>query len=259
GVEWLPPEKHEQISVQNGKIGGLRTFRYAVRLGRAGRVDLGTVTLPHYDPDARRYRMASAALGVIEVSPRAGKTTAGAGGAAAATGSDEEEDAFASVAGVRSVLRPYRGVGDEGMSPLWLWSLVMVPPLLVLAGGGLWRGAGGVRALRHKRAVDPALLAKRTLRELSGKAGAKDTAAAAARALHYAIEAASGVKARGVMLNELADKLTAAGLSSAVAAEVTALLRDCEALRFEPDADAGKVNGLPQRARDVVAQLLKRR
>ncbi|HHH30651.1 MAG TPA: hypothetical protein ENK57_20230, partial [Polyangiaceae bacterium] len=50
GVEWLKPEKKDHISVAGGRVGGWRSFGYAVRILEEGKVDLGTIELPYWDP-----------------------------------------------------------------------------------------------------------------------------------------------------------------------------------------------------------------
>ena len=70
GVEWLTPQVHEQLGpIGKDTYGGTRSFDYVVRLTRAGDVDLGDLALPFWDPDARRYVVASAKLGTVNVAP----------------------------------------------------------------------------------------------------------------------------------------------------------------------------------------------
>src|SRR5690606_25369981 len=53
GVEWLEPSTTESIDTDHGVLRGQRTFSYVVKLDRPGKVDLGELTLPYYDPDRR--------------------------------------------------------------------------------------------------------------------------------------------------------------------------------------------------------------
>ncbi|MGH7434389.1 MAG: BatD family protein, partial [Polyangiaceae bacterium] len=70
GVEWLTPQVHEQLGpIGKDAYGGTRSFDYVVRLTRTGDVDLGDLSLPFWDPDARRYVVASAKLGTVNVAP----------------------------------------------------------------------------------------------------------------------------------------------------------------------------------------------
>ncbi|HZU82740.1 MAG TPA: BatD family protein, partial [Polyangiaceae bacterium] len=68
GVEWLAPEVREELGpTGHDAFGGKRTFDYVVRVLRAGRVDLGEFALPYWDPEQRRYEVARAPLGAVQV------------------------------------------------------------------------------------------------------------------------------------------------------------------------------------------------
>ena len=67
GIEWLDPETRDNIDEVNGRLRGERAFTYVVRLQKPGKVDLGKIELPYYDPDRKRYAVASANLGHVTV------------------------------------------------------------------------------------------------------------------------------------------------------------------------------------------------
>lgn len=75
GVEWADPTTTEAVTPTEQGVSGWRLFRYVVRLDDTGRVDLGEVTLPYYDPHRRRYEVARASLGVVDVAPGANRET----------------------------------------------------------------------------------------------------------------------------------------------------------------------------------------
>src|SRR5262249_28075388 len=79
GVEWLAPEMHEQLGgIGHEAFGGKRTFDYVVRVRRSGDVSLGELSLPFWDPEAKRYDVARASLGVLHVKPVASGPAASA-------------------------------------------------------------------------------------------------------------------------------------------------------------------------------------
>ncbi len=256
GVEWLDPEKREAVEPQGTVIGGWRSFGYVVRVKESGRVDLGKVELPYWDPASGRYQIASAALGPVEVTPVSPKAAPSASAGAAAA--DAPRDPFVTLPAARKALgsyTPQAGPIAEGAS---LWLLLAAPPLLVAVGSA---GARAARSMREKRAASKsssATLASAALREAAeaeAKGEAKAMAAAVERALHHAIEAATGLKSRGVLLAELAGELEARGLPAAVGARATAALEACEAVRFDPAASAERLAELGADARAVVEEL----
>jgi hypothetical protein len=250
GVEWLEPEKHEEISVQHGKVGGWRSFGYAVRFREQGEVPLGSIELSFWDPERGRYETASVELGNVLVQK-------GAAPAAAASSEVDEDDPFASVAKPRAELRAWAPAGDEGFEPRILWTLVLLGPLGVVFSQLGLRAAGHLRQRRRERKSDPAVLAGRALGEVKRAEDGKDAAATAERAVHLAVEAATGIKSRGVLLAELAGRLEAEGIDPALGAEVVQLLERCSAIRFEPEGDAAIAVDLQKRAGATVKALLK--
>ncbi|HVY48649.1 MAG TPA: BatD family protein, partial [Minicystis sp.] len=110
GIEWLDPEKKEKIDVQAGKIVGSRSFGYVVKLANSGETDLGAVELPYWDPVSKKYQVASAALGTIEVSgvmPPPDPASSATPPVAASDG-----DPLASLPAPRKTLGAYAASGD---------------------------------------------------------------------------------------------------------------------------------------------------
>lgn len=236
GVEWYEPELKGELQRNRGQLGGWRTFGYAVRLDQPGPVDLGEVTLPYWDPKAQRYVVVRAKLGSVRVRP--GKTPAPSASAGAAASDDASP--FAKLGPPRAQLTAYTPQQETGFSPSLLWTLVLVPPFGVALIGGVWRGAHGLRQRRRERADAPEVLAREALAEAGRSDDAKEAAARCEKALHLAIEAGTGLKSRGVMLDDLASRLASKGVKEETADEVVAILRRCGELRFAPadEADA---------------------
>lgn len=259
GVEWLDPEKKEAIEPQNGVVQGSRTFGYVVRIGDSGAVDLGEVTLPYWDPSANRYQVARATLGTIEVTPTAvTPQTADAG--APAPFQEPKADPFIGMPAPRSELGSYKPPRGRLIDGGALWLLVAAPPLFV---GVFSAGSSAVRRARKRRADaadSPAALAEKALREASAAEAQGDTKALAAaidRAVHLAVEAACGLKSRGVLLADLPGEAAQRGLPEALGEEAAAVLEACEAIRFEPTPDPARTRDLAARSRKLCAALGK--
>ncbi|AKT43537.1 BatD family protein [Chondromyces crocatus] len=261
GIDWLDPEKRESIEPRGGVIGGYRTFGYVVRIEESGSVDLGTLELPYWDPEQRRYVVERAQLGVVEVTPTMPATPAasGSGSAAIAPPSPANRDPFAALPGPRATLSAFTPAPPPRLEGPTLWGLLATPPLLA---GLLGVGERLARRARARRAAGdpPEKLAADAIREAAEAAergDAKETAAAAERAIHRAIEAATGLLSRGVLLDALVDELTRKGLERGIAARARDVLADCDAIRFDPSATAAAATELVERARAVTTELAR--
>jgi hypothetical protein len=255
GIEWLDPEKKESVEAKGDDMVGFRSFGYVVRLGRSGTVDLGTIELPYWNPRAKRYEVARSKLGTIEVTPA--KTAAPAPSASAAAGTDKE-DPFANLPPPRIALSSYSPPAEALFLPGARFPVtVAAPPLLALAGIAGIELTKRARARLAGRRSSPRTLALEALREAEkGKAAGDERAAAAAveRAVVLAIEAASGVKARGVLKEALASELARGGMAEPLAARAAEMLAACDRARFDPLAAA---DVRTSDAEALVADLLK--
>jgi hypothetical protein len=255
GIEWLDPEVKESIEPQNGVVGGWRSFGYVARIQESGKVDLGEVSLPYWDPVSKSYQVTKAQLGTVEVMPVANlidpatKLPAGA--------EPQKADPFAAMPGARASLGAYAPPRTifEGRS---LWLLIAAPPLavgLVSAGSG---AARGMKRRRSARRDTPGAHAQKALAEAAdaeGKGDAKAAAAAVERAVHLAVEGATGLKSRGVLLADLPDELAKARVPAPLVDAIVSALSTCEAVRFDPDPKSTETRELLARARAVVADL----
>jgi len=259
GIEWIDPERKGETTITAGRVGGWQTFGYVVRVRDPGNVYLGEVVLPTYDPDRKEYAVARVDLGNVQV--RGGTVAPRPAGSVGADDDAKKEraDPFASIGPAKLSLRPFDRAGDPGMAPRTFWSLVLVPPMLVLLGGGLGRGWRALRRRQALRRQDPATLASRALGDLSRAKGAKDQASAAERVVHLSIEAATGLKARGVLLTDLGQELENRGLERPLSEEVCAVLGLCSDVRFEPSPDRAAGEQISGRARQLVARISKAR
>lgn len=244
GVEWLTPEKQDKNDLQNGQVGGSRTFGYAVRLLDQGEVDLGSIELPYFDPILGEYHVARAILGRVTVKPKTG-----GGGPPTATNAVDKEP-FATMPKVRMTLQAFNAVRPRAPELRWFLVWLVAPSVAVLLGGLAARGLRTLRQRRDARRTEPEHLARRALAELKRENDAPNAAAIAERAVHLAIEAATGVKSRGLLLQDLSQELEARGLPAELASRAQSTLSTCASLRFKPGANADDSAPL---VRDVVA------
>jgi hypothetical protein len=254
GIEWMKPTRKDGLSMVHGLVGGWRTFDYAVRFTEPGEVDLGSVELPYWDPDRKKYEVATAELGKVTVLP---SNDDGAKAPTKNTGGEEKRDPFAGIGGPRSALRPFDADTAHGMPPRTLWTWVLVPPVGVAFSSLILAGLRRARRRREEKRDDPAQRAKKALQDVASATSDEDAAAAAERAVHLAIEASTSLKSRGMLEAELEERLAKALDDGALTEEALALLRACAAIRFEPvrDEEAGH-DDIPARARKVVEALL---
>ncbi len=257
GVEWLDPEKRESVEPQGSVVQGFRSFGYVVRVAESGTVDLGKVSLPVWDPTTKKYVVASVGLGAIEVTP----STPSAGSIAArAADAEAKADPFASLPKARRALAPFASAPAPRLDGARFWWLLALPPLAV---GLFAAGARGASSLRARRATRKTSASTRTAAALDdaqraeAAGDAKALAGAVERALHHAIEGATGLRARGVLLDGLAKELGARGVAADLAARTEAALRTCESVRFDPATTAESLADLAATARAVTRDLAR--
>lgn len=237
-VDWLDPSTREHFDVtSDDRVEGERVFTYVVRMLEPGKIELGTVELPFYDPWRRTYERATATLGAVTVTP-----------SSAPVASDAElPDRFAAVAGVRSEMTAAPTAARALSDRPWFWlSLVVGPVGVLLLGAGASVGRRAKARLDSWRASPNrhTSQALRQAREALAAGAMRDAVAAAERALHIGLEAASGLKSRGVLRDQLASELVQRGVAASMAQRAVGLLGRCEDLRFDPatsEADAGKL------------------
>lgn len=228
GIEWLEPRVTGELEAEGNVIKGERNFSYVVRLHKSGQVNLGDISLPHYDPKSKRYRQARAELGTVQVKP-------GAGAPKARTGKDSEQRSLSE----RLTLRKRLGRGSDSpwhwTDDAWFWALISLSPLSVLGfAGSVGLGRRLSARFRSKKNSAATLAAKALADARRALANGDETRAAAEteRALFSAIEAATQVKARGILREQLVQNLTSHGLASDTAERATSLLALAEAARF---------------------------
>ncbi|MEP7120409.1 MAG: BatD family protein [Byssovorax sp.] len=255
GLEWLEPEKREDLQVHDGTITGWRSFGYVARVKDVGSVDLGAVSLSFWNPAARRYEVTRAELGKIEVTRHGPAPSSSATPIAPVDAT--AVDPFVGLSTPRAALGSYVAVrppfwGDGGL----LWALLAAPPLLVAAAFAGSLGLRNARARRAASADSKRALSEKALAEAAEAEARGDTKALAAaleRAIHLAVEDATGLKSRGVLMADLPRELEALDVAPELAAAIHAALVACESIRFDPDG--ASAHDLGEQARHVVREL----
>ena len=232
GVEWLAPEVHDGVApIGHESIGGKRRFNYVVRVNRAGDIDLGTISLPFWDPESKKYDVARARLGVVHVT---GSTTA-----VARPSDDSPGEILAGLPSPRDTLAgaaPSRRHLDD--SPLfWIAGVAAWPLAFGFAVVGRAAGRRTLLAWQSRR-QSPAADLKARVAAAHAACATKDARtadAAIVRALEAAAVVHAGVSVRDAVGGAIAARLERAGVSAQAASSVADLLRECEAARFSPD------------------------
>jgi hypothetical protein len=256
GVEWLPPETHEEMGpVGQEGWGGKRSFDFVVRMKRAGNFDLGAMTLPYWDPEAKRYGVARADLGSVVVSAPSGPAPA-AGGA----GADEPREVLGGLPGPRGAMEgmpAVRAHADD--SPLfWLGGLAGAPLALAASAGAREVGTRARRRWRERSASPRMKLRARVVaaNEACRGADARQADAAISQALEAATIAHAGINVRGVLAHELVARLEGAGVVPDAARRLADLLRECETARFAPEgSEIDAARDRWARAQGAIAQM----
>ena len=227
GVEWLEAETREAIDVPNGIVAGARSFTWVVKADTPGKLELGELTLPFYDAKRGAYDVARAVLGTITVT----------GAPPPAASSTPARDPFAAVAPAHTTLDAWSPPPPPWTDASWFWALVCGAPLSVLAIEGATRGGRALLARRRRERSSAAAQVNGALVEATAAAKANDgkrAASAVERAVVIAVEGAVGLRIRGLLREEVRAALVREGVDDAAAAEVEAILRDCDAWRFVP-------------------------
>jgi hypothetical protein len=261
GIEWLDPEKRESIEPQGGIISGWRSFGHVARINQTGEVPLGKVELPYWDPGSKRYEVTSVELGTINVKPAAPNPNGpaqGASGADDAAGGKGDPDPFKAMPTPRMTLGAFAPAPAPVLEGARLYLALAAPPLAFAFVTGTGALARRLLARRAAGKSSPMRLAQEALADADSAAergDTKDLGAAVERALHHAVEATTGLKSRGLLLDELTTELEGRDVDPELAAEIRTAFEEAQAIRFDPGASAGRIGDLARRGRELVRAL----
>jgi hypothetical protein len=239
GVDWLDPTITDGVKANETIIGGYRQFRYVVRLDEPGKRDLGEVTLPYYDPRARRYEIARARLGSVEVLP--GKAAATPSASPSAGAQAAPRDPFEGLGKVRKSLGAPSSSPRHFSDKRVFWAFLFGAPGGIAAIRGLFALSRRLARRVRERSRSGAARAAQALsgaRMAASKGDSSAVASAVERAVYTAIEDRLGVKARAVLRPDLTAELERRGADGVLAKDVAHLLDECDTLRFTAAADS---------------------
>jgi hypothetical protein len=248
-VEWLEPQTRENIEIENGKVRGSRTFSYVVRPKTTGTVDLGEITLPYYNPDRKVYDIARAWLGKAQIAPDKAQ--------AMPKEPTVPHDPWSSLGQARGELGAYARARDPLTEKPFYWFSLFGAPFAVVAGS---LGSRGFRRLRLRlatRHTSPERGIERALadaRQASKKDERSIVASSLDRAVYLAIERATGLKARALLLQDIPAALESRQVATELATDVRELLSSIENVRFAVDATPSAAE-LVARAERTVSRL----
>jgi hypothetical protein len=253
GVEWLEPQTRDSLGPASGpqsndRFGGTRTFSYVVRLHKDGAIDLGEIRLPYWDPGARAYNVARAAIGIIQVAKSSGRDA----------GPDVAEPLLPNMPKARASMEGKHTETFLTERPVYWGALFGSPLACALAIAGV----GAVKRAREKRAAtapSPEKIAREKRSEaesaLKGKDG-KAAMAAVVRAVEAEVLARTGVNPKGTSREGVVRELADAGVAEESAKRVTEILAACEDARYSPnDVPVDDAKALWKRARAALSEM----
>lgn len=255
GIEWLDPSVVDDVEPQGDSLAGWRKFTFIGRVDKSGQVDLGEVRLPYWNPRWDRYETAKTRLGMVTVSP----SPRGTNGAQSPTADEPSAEDKALDMSARPQLGPKPRQPWLLTEHWWFWLALAAGPLGVLVIDQAARAGGRLRQRRRDKKVSSQHQALVALKEARSQAKTDIGAASSSieRAVVQALEASTGVKARGVLRDELVSKLEAAGLDPELAEQARRILDRCDDLRFAGSSE-GATSSLIDEAGTLVKALLKR-
>lgn len=218
GVNWTTTNDETHTTHPSLALLGERKLQLDARFDKSGQFDLGDAVLHVWDPARKGYQSVHAALGTVLVERAADKA-------------DESAAALPPLPSPRGVVGP-KGEGATIADRPWTWGLCAGAPLVVVLGQ-LGLGAAKKRKKKQdERADDPREQARAALSEARAAKSTKDATASCARALDRALEAATGVRARGLTRTELGNALAETSLPAALRRELVETFEALENARF---------------------------
>jgi len=220
GAKLTPTGDDSRTTYDGTKVRGVRKVFYDVALERLGDVDLGDAFVHVWDPAKASYVTLKASLGSVRVEALPPKSASSANELQLPPPRKDEGP---------------NGEGSSIADRVFTWGIVGGAPLAVLAlQGGLSLARRAKRKSEEERET-PASNAKRALadaRSCEKKGDDKGACTALMRAIDRALEAASGVRSRGVTRGELGRALDATSLPRNLAQAAMDALHELESARF---------------------------
>ncbi len=232
------PETNDKPSTSKSHVGGTRTIEYTMVPQQTGTFTLPALSVPFFDPEARKYDEMRVDEITIKVKPGAGGATAGPNPSVPNTLEGPKNQLVAG--GLKSLRHTARFVGPSATLAAQPWFMpVAIAPLALsmLFGAFLFaRGAFGSEtpeSLKKKqaRAARKRLAAAEKLMKAGSTA---DFYAEVERALTSFMTARLGTPVTGLTRPELVTRLSEAGIAEAERARIIAVLETCDLGRYAP-------------------------
>lgn len=190
GVTWTSTDDDVRTVVRDLAIEGQRKLTFDARFDRTGDVDLGDVVVNVWDPSKKAYFSAHANLGHVQVDKAADKDAKG-------------DDQLPALPPPREALGSI-GSGSAIVDSSVTWAIVGGAPILVLLAQLFGNASRKRKAERASKEASPAEQARAAI--AAARRG-EDVLPSLTRALDRAVEASTGVRARGLTRTELARAL----------------------------------------------------
>lgn len=247
------PTTKDTPSIRHGLVGGRRVQKWLVVPQQTGTFTLPGLSMPYFDPDAGRYRVATTQPITVHVVPSANGAAVASGSGTAGSGAGSGPgNAGASSSGPKNVLaanglHPLRFDAhfESPKGPLWqapfFWPTALAPL-------GLWLALGLVGVVkerwgredegsRHKKMAKAARAHLAAAQQLQKEGSSQDFYGELERALHRFLAAKLHQPVSGLTRESLGAKLEEAKVAQGIRARIRRVLELCEAGRFAPGAE----------------------
>jgi hypothetical protein len=230
GEEWRSFEEQSTTTStkQDGKIVGQKVYERLLIPTEAGQLTIPAISYSYFDPETAVYETTSTEPITINVLPGAG-TTAAPNSAGAAPIEPE----------INNDIRHIKAAPEKSADPTpltakpWFWLLWLVPLGLVIGQAAYKRRQAYWQGNSHKvRSQKAAKQAQHSLKE-AAKAG-QEPYQAASRILNEYLSAKLNQSTTGLRRAELSQRLTTAGVDTALVNDVEQFLETCEHGRYAP-------------------------
>lgn len=252
------PETADKPNNTRAYVGGTRVIEYTLMPQQTGTFTLPAMTIPYFDPEARKYEEMRVDELTITVKPGAnGATTQTVPGGPALVDPSVKNQLVAS--GLKSLRHTAKFSAPKNSlsTQAWFLPVALAPLLLTLLAMGFVfvKGSLGPESAEsiQKRQAKAARKRLAVADELMKKGSTADFYAEVERALSAFISAKLGVNVAGMQRTELLERLTQAGLSEIDRKRIAHVLETCDLGRYAPgmgDASARK-SALDEAARSM--------
>ena len=235
--EWQDPSTVGEPEPENGELNGLRTLKVPLRVTRPGEIELGTIRLPYFDPNAGEYAWLEAKLPRLHVKPREVPAPSEPSPKPPKAG----EKALPTPFDLKGLTKPRTELSPmtaTGFLSARFWPATLALPPLSL---GLYGAIYGLRlwASRRRRGSDqnrPLGVAKRQLKELKKLSPDSSGRIQLRKAIDAVLLARLGKTGRGMTAEELRRTLEVDGVSPSEASSVLELLSALDQAEFSGSA-----------------------